>query len=75
MYLNRDIYLFLNYNLKNKNIIVFSTMDKIELLQSVPLFSSLNKISLKKISEKMVTRSYSKGKMVVIEESMGRTFF
>ena len=50
-------------------------MDKIELLQSVPLFSSLNKISLKKISEKMVTRSYSKGKMVVIEESMGRTFF
>ena len=50
-------------------------MDKIELLQSVPLFSTLNKISLKKISEKMVTRSYSKGKMVVIEESMGRTFF
>ena len=75
MYLNRDIYLFLNYNLKNKNIIVFSTMDKIELLQSVPLFSSLKIISLKKISEKMVTRSYSKGKMVVIEESMGRTFF
>ena len=75
MYLNRDIYLFLNYNLNNKNIIVFSAMDKIELLQSVPLFSSLNKISLKKISEKMVTRSYSKGKMVVIEESMGRTFF
>ena len=50
-------------------------MDKIELLQSVPLFSSLNIISLKKISEKMVTRSYTKGKMVVIEESMGRTFF
>ena len=50
-------------------------MNKIELLQSVPLFAELSMVSLKKISEKMVTRSYPKGKMVVIEESLGRTFF
>ena len=50
-------------------------MDKIELLKSVPLFSDLSMVSLKKISEKIVTRSYPKGKMVVIEESLGRTFF
>ena len=50
-------------------------MDKIDLLQSVPLFSDLSMVSLKKISEKMVTRNYPKGKMVVIEESLGRTFF
>ena len=50
-------------------------MNKIELLQTVPLFSDLSMISLKKISEKMVTRSHPKGKMVVIEESLGRTFF
>jgi len=50
-------------------------MDKIELLQSVPLFSDLSQSSLKKISERMVTRSYHKGQIILMEESLGETFF
>ncbi len=50
-------------------------MDKDKLVQTVPLFSDLSKSSLKKITEKMVSRSYDKEKMILIEESAGETFF
>lgn len=50
-------------------------MNKIELLQSVPLFTDLSDSSLEKISEQMVQRSYSKGQMILMEESSGETFF
>ena len=50
-------------------------MNKDKLIQTVPLFSDLSKTSLKKITEKMVSRSYDKEKMILIEESAGETFF
>jgi len=50
-------------------------MDKIRLLQSVPLFSDLSDSSLAKISDQMITRSYKKGQLILMEESLGETFF
>ncbi len=50
-------------------------MSKIELLQSVPLFGDLNEHSLTKIAEQMIARSYTKGQMILMEESSGETFF
>jgi len=50
-------------------------MNKDQLIQSVPLFSDLSRTSLNKITEKMVTRSYHKEQMILIEESTGETFF
>ncbi len=50
-------------------------MSKIELLQSVPLFGDLSESSLNKIADQMIIRSYSKGQMILMEESSGETFF
>lgn len=50
-------------------------MSKVEFLQSVPIFSDLSDETLKKISEKMVTRSYNKGQMILLEDAAGETFF
>lgn len=50
-------------------------MSKIELLQSVPLFGDLSELSLTKIADQMILRSYSKGQMILMEESSGETFF
>jgi CRP-like cAMP-binding protein len=50
-------------------------MNKNQLIQSVPLFSDLSRASLNKITEKMVARSYHKEQMILVEESMGETFF
>ena len=50
-------------------------MNKDQLIQSVPLFSDLSRTSLNKITEKMVSRSYYKEQMILIEESTGETFF
>ncbi len=50
-------------------------MDKIELLHTVPIFNDLNNKDIIAMSEKMVSRSYDKGQMILLEESMGETFF
>ena len=50
-------------------------MHKNKLIQTVPLFSDLSGPSLKNITERMVSRSYDKEKMILIEESAGETFF
>ena len=50
-------------------------MDKDKLIQSVPLFTDLSSSSLRQITEKMVTRSYYKEQMILVEESAGETFF
>jgi len=50
-------------------------MSKVEFLQSVPIFSDLSDETLKKISDKMVTRSYTKGQMILLEDAAGETFF
>ncbi|MEE8437075.1 MAG: Crp/Fnr family transcriptional regulator [Candidatus Neomarinimicrobiota bacterium] len=50
-------------------------MLKQELLRSVPIFSELQSNSLKKIADKMVTKSFRKGQLIFIEESQGRSFF
>ena len=50
-------------------------MNKDKLIQSVPLFSDLNRPSVKKITERMVARTYNKEQMILVEESMGETFF
>ncbi|NQV37384.1 MAG: Crp/Fnr family transcriptional regulator [Candidatus Marinimicrobia bacterium] len=50
-------------------------MSKIELLQSVPLFGDLSESSISKIADQMILRSYSKGQMILMEESSGETFF
>jgi CRP/FNR family transcriptional regulator, cyclic AMP receptor protein len=44
-------------------------------LRNVPIFSDLKDSDLNIIAEKMVTRSYDKGKMILLEESQGETFF
>jgi CRP-like cAMP-binding protein len=50
-------------------------MNKDKLIQTVPLFSDLSETSRNKITEKMVSRSYAKEKMILIEETAGETFF
>ena len=50
-------------------------MSKAGHLQNVPIFSDLSDSDLKKISDKMVSRFYEKGKMILLEESQGETFF
>ncbi|MBH50260.1 MAG: Crp/Fnr family transcriptional regulator [Candidatus Marinimicrobia bacterium] len=50
-------------------------MNKDKLIQSVPLFSDLNMPSVKKITERMVARTYNKEQMILVEESLGETFF
>ena len=44
-------------------------------LRNVPIFSDLKDNDLNIIAEKMVSRSYEKGKMILLEESQGETFF
>lgn len=54
---------------------VFFNMHNIELLHSVPIFSDLPRSALSKIAERMVSRSYSKGQMILLEDALGETFF
>ena len=50
-------------------------MSKVEHLRKVPIFSELSDSDLKKISEKLISRLYEKGKMILLEQSQGETFF
>jgi len=50
-------------------------MDKLSLLQSVPIFSDLSPSDLNKIAERMIQRTYSKGQMILLEDDLGQTFF
>ena len=50
-------------------------MDKLSLLQSVPIFSELSPSDLNKISERMIRRAYTKGQMILLEDDLGQTFF
>ena len=50
-------------------------MDKLSLLQSVPIFSDLSASDLNKISERMVLRAFTKGQMILLEDDLGQTFF
>lgn len=50
-------------------------MDKTRLIQSVPLFSDLSRQSLNTICEKVVSRTYSRGDTIIIEEDQGESFF
>ena len=50
-------------------------MNNLDHLRNVPIFSDLSESDLEKISNKMVSRSYDKGQMILLEESHGETFF
>ena len=50
-------------------------MDKLSLLQSVPIFSDLSPSDLNKIAERMIRRTYTKGQMILLEDDLGQTFF
>ncbi|SVB47932.1 uncharacterized protein METZ01_LOCUS200786 [marine metagenome] len=50
-------------------------MDKLSLLQSVPIFSDLSASDLNKIAERMVLRTFTKGQMILLEDDLGQTFF
>ena len=50
-------------------------MDKLSLLQSVPIFSDLSPSDLNKIAERMIQRTYAKGQMILLEDDLGQTFF
>ena len=50
-------------------------MDKLSLLQSVPIFSDLSPADLNKIAERMIQRTYTKGQMILLEDDLGQTFF
>ena len=50
-------------------------MDKLSLLQSVPIFSEMIPSDLNKIAERMVRRTYTKGQMILLEDDLGQTFF
>ena len=50
-------------------------MDKLSLLQSVPIFSDLSPSDLNKIAERMIQRAYVKGQMILLEDDLGQTFF
>ena len=47
-------------------------MDKIVLLHTVPIFRDLSDKDVIAISDKMVSRSYSQGQMILLEESMAK---
>ena len=44
-------------------------------LRNVPIFSDLKDNDMNIIEDKMVSRSYDKGKMILLEQSQGETFF
>jgi CRP-like cAMP-binding protein len=50
-------------------------MDKLSLLQSVPIFSDLSPSDLKTIADRMIQRTYTKGQMILLEDDLGQTFF
>ena len=50
-------------------------MDKLSLLESVPIFSDLSKSDLTKIAERMTHRKFSKSQMILLEDDFGQTFF
>ena len=50
-------------------------MSKTDHLRNVPIFTDLTDSDLTKIASKMVLRVYKKGQMILLEESMGETFF
>ena len=50
-------------------------MNKVDHLKNVPIFSDLSDSDLTKIATKMIPREYEKGKMILLEESQGETFF
>ena len=50
-------------------------MNKVDHLKNVPIFSDLSDSDLTKIAMKMVPREYEKGKMILLEESHGESFF
>ena len=50
-------------------------MNKADHLRNVPIFSDLSDSDLTKIALKMVPREYGKGKMILLEESHGESFF
>ncbi|MEE3195820.1 MAG: Crp/Fnr family transcriptional regulator [Candidatus Neomarinimicrobiota bacterium] len=50
-------------------------MDKISLLESVPIFSDLSKSDLTKISDRMTHRTFTKNQMILLEDDLGQTFF
>ncbi len=50
-------------------------MNKVDHLKNVPIFSDLSDSDLTKIATKMIPRAYEKGKMILLEESHGESFF
>ena len=50
-------------------------MDKLSLLESVPIFSDLSKSDLTKISDRMTQRTFTKNQMILLEDELGQTFF
>lgn len=50
-------------------------MGKVEHLQVVPIFTDLSLPDLEKIAARTVSRSYTRGQMILLEESLGETFF
>ena len=50
-------------------------MDKLSLLESVPIFSDLSKSDLNKISDSMTHRKFTKNQMILLEDDLGQTFF
>ena len=50
-------------------------MSSVQHLRNVPIFSDLKDSDLNIISDKMISRTYEKGQMILLEESQGETFF
>ena len=50
-------------------------MSKTDHLRNVPIFTDLTDSDLTRIASNMVPRVYEKGQMILLEESMGETFF
>ena len=50
-------------------------MTNLDHLKSVPIFADLSLSDLEKIANKMISRNYNKGQVILLEESKGETFF
>ena len=50
-------------------------MTNLDHLKNVPIFADLSSSDLEKISNKMISRNYNKGQVIILEESKGETFF
>ncbi len=61
--------------MKSIGAAVFFVVDKIDILKKVPIFGDLSDSDLRSIVDKMVSHTYKKGQIILMEDSIGEHCF